>query len=429
MDNREILVVDDTIANLDVVTQVLEDAGYDVAMAIDGSRALKLAKANPPDLILLDVQMPGIDGFETCRQLKANPETAAIPTIFMTALGDTDSKIKGFDLGAVDYITKPFQEKELLARVRTHLKLRYWSQVLENRVAERTVELQIALDQLQQSQLQLVQSEKMSALGNLVAGVAHEINNPIGFLQGNIQPIQEYVQDLLGLIDLYQRKMPNPDRDIEAEIEAIDLEFLREDLPKSISSMNIGVERIRNISHSLRTFSRQDRDDKVSFNIHDGIESTLLILKHRTKANEERPAIQIIRKYKELPPVQCFPGQLNQVFMNILANAIDAFEEANTGKTYAEIEANQNIITIHTSIVAENQIEIQIQDNGCGMKSEIKNRIFEQGFTTKKVGKGTGLGMAIAHQIVTEKHGGTITCISEPGQGTTFAISLPITAL
>ncbi len=284
--------------------------------------------------------------------------------------------------------------------------------------------LERALVDLKQSQLQLVQSEKMSALGNLVAGVAHEINNPIGFLQGNIEPARDYVEDLLGLIDLYQKKMPNPDAEIEEEIEAIELEFIREDLPKLLESMTIGVERIGNISNSLRTFSRKDREQKTEFDIHEGIDSTLLILKHRTKAKVERPEIEIIKDYQELPEINCYPGQLNQVFMNIIANAIDAFDEANEGKTYSEIEANPNRITIRTSMLEE-AVEIMISDNAGGMKPEILDRIFEQGFTTKGVGKGTGLGMAIARNIVTEKHGGTITCDSNIGVGTTFALVLP----
>ena len=285
---------------------------------------------------------------------------------------------------------------------------------------------QQALRELKQAQLQIVQSEKMSALGNLVAGVAHEINNPINFLKGNIKPARDYVLDLLDLIELYQNKMINDDEEIDEKIDDIDLEFIRKDLPKLLDSMNLGADRICNISNSLRTFSRQDRDLKASFNIREGIDSTLLILKHRTKANDLRPAIKILKDYEDIPEVECFPGQLNQVFMNILANAIDAFEEANQGKAPAEIEANPNRITIRTCMLDEDRVEIQIQDNGCGMSWETRERIFEQGFTTKAVGKGTGLGMAIAHQIVTEKHGGTITCDSTLGQGTTFTILLPI---
>ncbi|WP_264320039.1 trifunctional serine/threonine-protein kinase/ATP-binding protein/sensor histidine kinase [Zarconia navalis] len=279
--------------------------------------------------------------------------------------------------------------------------------------------------QLERSQLQLVQSEKMSALGNLVAGVAHEINNPVGFIGGNIQPARDYVQDLLGLIDLYQEKLPDGDEDIEEELEAIDLDFLREDLPKLLGSMKLGVERIGHISTSLRTFSRTDKEYQVPFNLHDGIDSTLLILKHRLKANEQRPKIEIVKEYGNIPEVECFPGQLNQVFMNLIANAIDALDEGNTGRSFEEIAADPNRVTIQTHIQDE-RVTIRISDNGVGMPEEVRGRIFEQGFTTKGVGKGTGLGMAIARQIVEEKHGGTISCTSEPGIGTEFSIAFRV---
>ena len=425
-----ILVVDDTPANLEVVCETLSDAGYEVATALDGDRALKRVHSYPPDLILLDVQMPGINGFETCQRLKADPTTASIPIIFMTALVDADSKEKGFVLGAVDYITKPFHEQEMVARVKTHLQLRQLTKNLEQRVAEKTADLEAALTQLQQSQIQLVHREKMSTLGNLVAGVAHEINNPLGFIAGNLKPAQDYVKDLFQLIDLYQKEVSHPSATLQAVVEEIDLEYLQEDLPKLIDSMQEGVDRIRTISTSLRTFSRSDCDRPCAFDIHKGIDSTILILKHRLKANESRPEIKVITDYGDLPQVECFAGQLNQVFMNLLANAIDALEDSNQGRSFAEIQANPNEIIIKTELSPDQQQSvIRIQDNGVGMTEAVKQKIFEHLFTTKSVGQGTGLGLAIARQIVVEKHFGTLEVNSTFGQGTEFVISIPVKAI
>jgi PAS domain S-box-containing protein len=294
-------------------------------------------------------------------------------------------------------------------------------------VQQKSHELEQALQNLQHAQLKIVQSEKMSALRNLVAGVAHEINNPVGFISGNIQPAYEGVQDLFNLLDLYQEKFPQPDDEIESEIENIDLDYLREDLPKLICSMKEGVQRICEISNSLRTFSRADSENKVSFNIHDGLDSTILILKHRLKANENRPTIEVIKNYGNLPQIDCFPGQLNQVFMNILANSIDALEESNIGRSFAEIQANPNLITITTKLSEDSkQVNISIKDNGMGMTQEVKDKIFDHLYTTKMVGKGTGLGLAIAQQIVVEKHGGTLEVNSAPMQGAEFVITLPM---
>ncbi|TVP59736.1 MAG: GAF domain-containing protein [Nodularia sp. (in: Bacteria)] len=290
-------------------------------------------------------------------------------------------------------------------------------------------QIEQSLNDLQQMQLQLVQSEKMSALGNLVAGVAHEINNPVGFIAGNLQPAVEYVQDLFSLIDLYQQHYPQPVAEITAQIATLDLDFIRSDLPHLISTMKEGVKRIRGISNSLRTFSRSDSDRPVICNIHDGLDSTILILKHRLKANSQHPDIEMVRDYGDLPPIECFPGQLNQVFMNLLANAIDALEEANTGYTFAEIARNPNRITVKTTLSEDkNAVLISIQDNGLGMSAEVKEKIFEHLFTTKAVGQGTGLGLAIAWQIVVDKHGGQIEVNSTPGESTEFIVTLPINA-
>jgi signal transduction histidine kinase len=297
-------------------------------------------------------------------------------------------------------------------------------ETLEERVEIRTQELTMTLKQLQDSQVQLVQREKMSALGELVAGVAHEINNPMGFLAGNIAPALAYVEDLLALIDGYERELPN-NATIAAQAQAIDFDFVRQDLPKLIGSMAVGVDRIAAISRSLRTFSRADSDRPVAFNLHEGLDSTILILKHRLKPSQTRPEIMIVKDYGDLPSIECFAGQINQVFMNIMANAIDAMEKANEGKSYAELADHPNCLTIRTRALAD-RVQVALQDNGAGMPPEVQARIFEHLYTTKAVGKGTGLGLAIAHQIITVKHGGTIDVDSQPGVGTQFVITLPL---
>ena len=427
-----ILIVDDNTNNLKVLAQSLRSAGWIVAIAKNGETALKQAVHTPPALILLDVMMPGIDGFETCQRLKANPDTMAIPIIFMTALSDTVDKVKGLSIGAVDYITKPFQAEEVLARVSVHYKLsslskylEYHNKTLERRVAARTAQIEKILQELKQAQIQVVKQEKMAALGNLIAGVAHEINNPVGFIGGNISIAREHITDLLYAIKLYQHEIGQASPEFTAEIEGLELDFIAEDFPQIIDSMQEGVDRISNISTSLRTFSRADTVAKTSFNLHEGIDSTLLILKYRLKANNRRPEIMVIKNYGNLPLLNCYPGQINQVFMNLLANAIDALEEVSEGLYYEEIKANPNTINI-TTAVEHGNIVVRIRDNAKGMSEEVIARIFDSSFTTKAVGKGTGLGLAISRQIVEEKHGGNISCTSELGKGTEFAIALPI---
>ncbi len=353
----------------------------------------------------------------------------------------------------------------------------------EAQLREKAAQLEQALQELQETQTQLIQTEKMSSLGLLVAGIAHEINNPVSFIYGNIPHATQYAQDLLHLIDLYRQQCPHPSPAIQAEMETIDLDFLSKDLPKVMESMQMGAERIRQIVMSLRNFSRLDRAAKEPVDLHQGIDSTLLLLRHRIKAKAERPEIRVIKEYGDLPLVECHAGQINQVFMNILTNAIDALEELNVGRLNVEgseelkvgrlnvegseelkvgrlnVEGSEElkvarlnvkgsqknlqpanlqpatetnlqpvtpIIRIRTEVGEGNTVIIRIADNGPGIPPQMQQQIFDPFFTTKPVGQGTGLGLSITYQIVVEKHGGQLKCFSTPGEGTEFAIELPV---
>ncbi|MDB9333446.1 ATP-binding protein [Nodularia spumigena CS-590/01] len=299
---------------------------------------------------------------------------------------------------------------------------------LYTREQDKTRQLKQSLKDLQEVQIQLMQREKMSSLGNLIAGIAHEINNPVGFISGSIEQAKDAVNDLVDYLQMYQEKFPDPGAEIAEKAEEIDIDYLVEDLPKIIDSMKLSTQRIRNISTSLRTFSRGDTTYKLSANIHEGIDSTLLILQHRLKANHYRPAIKVIKEYGNIPPVRCYLGQLNQVFMNLLANAIEALDEVVTGYTYAVNQAKPaQYIKIITQLSENNQnVIIKIKDNGKGMTEEVKSCIFDHLFTTKSVGQGTGLGLSISQKIIEEKHKGSLTCESMLGEGTEFIISIPI---
>ncbi|MDJ0705995.1 MAG: ATP-binding protein [Leptolyngbyaceae cyanobacterium MO_188.B28] len=297
---------------------------------------------------------------------------------------------------------------------------------LEIRVQQRTEELTHTLHELQETQTQLLQSEKMSSLGQLVAGVAHEINNPVSFIHGNLQYIHEYIQDLLELVHLYQKHDTVRHPEIEDKREAMDLPFLEEDLAKILKSIGVGTDRIREIVLSLRNFSRLDEADLKIADVHEGIDSTLMIVQHRLKVSPNCPAIQVKKDYSDLPEIACYPGQLNQVFMNLLANAIDALEDNSRGRSFEDLEANPNIIQIQTRAASSQRIMIAIEDNGPGIPEEVRSKVFNPFFTTKPVGKGTGLGLSISYRIITETHGGKLYCETAPGQGTKFVIELPM---
>ncbi len=297
---------------------------------------------------------------------------------------------------------------------------------VEDKLREQTEQLQSALQYVQQTQTKLIQSEKMSSLGQLVAGVAHEINNPVNFIYGNLSYTDTYIKDLLEIIQLYQKYDPEPDPEIQERIEELDLEFIVQDLPKLLVSMRGGAERIRQIVLSLRNFSRMDESDMKKVDIHEGIESTLVILRHRFKAKPDAYNIQIIKNYGELPEIECYAGQLNQVFMNILSNALDALEERDKHRTPEELKDHPSKIWITSKLMNTNWVRIEITDNGVGIPESVQNRLFDPFFTTKPVGKGTGLGLSISYEIVTTKHGGQLYCFSKPGEGATFVMEIPI---
>lgn len=459
----DIMIIDDTPNNLRVISTMLRSYGYVVRTAISGQQALRAMQVDPPDLILLDINMPEMNGYEVCSLIKSNPKTVMIPVIFLSALDDVLDKVEAFAVGGVDYITKPFHGEEVLARVKNQLTLRTLQKQLsgqnellqqeicerqlieealresETREREKAIQLELTLAQLKRTQSQLIQTEKMSSLGQMIAGIAHEINNPVSFIYGNLTPAREYFQDLIRLIKIYQQTHPNPAPEVQQIAQEIDLEFLMEDWQQLMNSMQVGAERIQEIVRSLQMFSRQNESKLKSVDIHEGIDNTLLILDYRLRVTGKAGGIEVIKNYGQLPKVTCYASELNQVFMNLLSNAIDALET----------QPLPRVITIRTEVNRESRIEseedfeageveelkkkssptdsiiIHIADNGLGMNEVLQKRIFDPFFTTKNVGSGTGLGLSISYQIVVEKHKGKISCISAPNQGTEFIVEIP----
>jgi signal transduction histidine kinase len=341
------------------------------------------------------------------------------------ASGDLDQTVEDSSIQELNTLAGSFNHMAGQLR-ESFADLEKSNEALEDRVEARTLELRNTLSELQRTQAQVIQSEKMSSLGQLVAGVAHEINNPVNFIHGNLNHAQAYTKDLLEFIQLYQKHYPAPIDEIEQAAEEIDLDFLQADLPKMLTSMQVGTERIRKIVLSLRNFSRMDEAEIKPVDIHEGIDSTLMILQHRLNARPDHPEIQVIKQYGNLPLVECYAGQLNQVFMNILTNAIDALNEGTSQAQDTGTSPSPAQISIQTAVVDRDWVKIAIADNGPGIPLHIQQRIFNPFFTTKPVGQGTGMGMSISYQIITEKHNGKLVCNSTPGQGAEFVILIPV---
>ncbi|MBD2432600.1 MULTISPECIES: hybrid sensor histidine kinase/response regulator [Fischerella] len=421
-----ILVVDDTPDNLRLLSAMLTSQGYEVRKALSGKMALTACQMVLPDVILLDINMPEMDGYEVCRQLKANEKTRPIPVIFISALDDVLDKVQAFDVGGVDYITKPFHGVEVVLRIENQLNLC----LLQNKLQEKNTLLQKALDDLKASQVQMIQQEKMAALGQLVAGIAHEVNNPISFIYGNLEYAGQYVLDLVNLIEVYQQEYPNPTPRIQEIVKQIDLNFLINDQQNLMGAMFRGAERIRSIVEALQNFSRLDEAQMKRVDVHEGIDSTLVMLQHRLKETTDRPAIEVVKEYGNLPLVTCYVSELNQVFMHLLNNAIyvleESYEPENTNYQLPITNYQLPSIHIRTAITSSDTVKICIADNGPGVCESVLTRIFDPFFTTKPPGKGSGLGLAISYQIIVQKHQGKLTCASTPGKGAEFIIEIPL---
>jgi signal transduction histidine kinase len=409
-----LIVEDEWIIALDIKRH-LSKLGYSVTgMANSAEKALDLVAQTKPDLVLMDIYLQGeTTGIEASELIR---QQFNLPIVFLTAHADETTLAEVSATHPQGYVVKPFEEQDLSIAIQL---------ALANHRAEQAV--QQALEKEKQLYaLKLIHTGKMSSLGQLIASVAHEINNPVNFIGANLSHVDNYTQDLLALIDLYQQGYVHSSPEIQDKIEEIDLDFLKEDLPQILSSIKMGTERVYEIVLTLRNFSRLDETKMKAVNIHEGIDNTLLILRDRLKEKAEHSAISIIKEYGDLPLVECYAGQLNQVFMNILSNAIDVLCQPESDSSTEVIQNYRPTITIHTEVKNSNWVEISIQDNGRGMDESILERLFDPFFTTKEVGNGTGLGLSISYQIVVEKHGGKLQCISAPRQGAKFVIEIPI---
>ncbi|TVU52008.1 MAG: hybrid sensor histidine kinase/response regulator [Arthrospira sp. PLM2.Bin9] len=418
--SADILIVDDVPENIRLLSTMLMEFGFRVRKSINGKMALMAVKALKPDLILLDINMQGINGYQVCEALKNNPETSEIPIIFVSAINQIEDKIKAFQVGGVDYITKPFQVEEVMARIHNQLKI----QNLQRDLQLQNQQLKATQKQLAATQVELIQKEKMVALNQLVAGIFHELNNPINFISGNLDPAYQYVEDIIELINLYRQEYPHPSPQILARAEKLELDFILEDLQKLIRSLKTGIKRIDQIMLALRIFSRTNEAEMKSIDLHECLNSVLHLIRHRLQGNNHNIEIKVIQqKAENLPIVTCYAGLINQVIMNLINNAIDSLQSADSQAHESDWVPT---IWITTEQVNPNRVAIRIRDNGMGIAPELQSRLFDPFFTTKTVGQGMGLGLATSYQIVVEKHNGQLILSSIPGEGAEFRVELPI---
>ena len=422
----QILIVDDTPANLKLLSEILTRHNYQVRPASSGFLALKSVAVEKPDLILLDIKMPNMDGYEVCRRLKADKSSAKIPVIFISALDDINDKIKGFNAGGVDYITKPFQTEEILARVKTHIALANLQEMQEIRsiqLEQKNTALENAYAELKKVQMQFIQQEKLAAIGQLAAGVAHEINNPLGFVNSNFTSLSQYTTIIKELILLYQplKDLINAysfdDDKVLKAIESFEnqqrVEDILEDLEDLITESKGGLKRISKIVTSLQNFAWHDNQNEyVLFDLNQGIENALVLAHHSIKdiANTSQ-------ELTALPMIQAIGGYINQVLLHLILNAAHAIKAKNLAEL-GQIEVK--------SWQSEDAVFCSVSDNGIGISPENRLRIFETFFTTKPVGEGTGLGLSMSYDIIVNKHNGELSVESKEGIGSIFTIKLPI---
>ncbi|OOZ40710.1 hypothetical protein BOW53_06795 [Solemya pervernicosa gill symbiont] len=427
MKNNRILIVDDEQINYQLIEAMLITERYECFYAENGKKALLAIERYNPGLMLVDVMMPDMDGYELTERVKGNPALSDIPIILVTTLSDRESRLRGFNSGAEEFISKPVDKIELLCRIRNLMRLKEMidkaklnSEALEAEVTNRTNKLQASHSELEhthnelkQTQQKMVHSEKMAAIGQLSAGVAHEINNPVGYINSNLNTLESYIKDLMCLLSSYEhieKLLPENHVAVEELLalkREIDLGYLSKDIAEIIKDCQHGAERVKEIVRDLKDFAHPDMDDWQWANLHSGIDSTINVV-----WNELKYKVEVIKEYGDVPNIECLPSQLNQVWMNLLVNASHAIEE-------------RGVIIVRTGMVDEERLYVEMEDDGSGMDPAYVDKIFDPFFTTKPLGKGTGLGLSIAFGII-EKHRGSVGVDSELGRGTCFRIELPI---